>query len=44
MPKSKNGDTDMKTLGYIYGIIIRVFEKTLSVEEALQLIKDALSI
>jgi len=33
----------MKTLGYIYGIILRVFEKTLSVEEALMLIKDVLS-
>ena len=33
----------MKTLGYIYGIILRVFGKTLSVEEALMLIKDVLS-
>ena len=33
----------MKTLGYIYGIIMRVFEKTLTVEEALQLIKEVLS-
>ena len=33
----------MKTLGYIYGLILRVLDKTLSAEEALQLIKEALS-
>ena len=33
----------METLGYIYGIIIRVLKKTLTVEEAMQLIRDALS-
>lgn len=34
----------MKTLGYIYGLILRVLDKTLSAEEALQLIREALSI
>jgi len=43
IPIKKIGENDMKTLGYIYGIILRVFEKTLSVEEALMLIKDVLS-
>ena len=33
----------METLGYIYGIIIRVLEKSLTVEEAERLIRDALS-
>lgn len=33
----------METLGYIYGIIIRVLEKSLTVEEAMRLIRDALS-
>lgn len=33
----------MKTLGYIYGIILRVLDNTLSVEDALQLIREALS-
>lgn len=33
----------METLGYIYGIIIRVLEKSLTVEEAVRLIRDALS-
>ena len=32
----------MKTLGYIYGIILRVLDNTLSVEDALQLIREAL--
>ena len=33
----------MKTLGYIYGIILRVLDKTISVEDALGLIKKKLS-
>lgn len=34
----------MKTLGYIYGTILRVMEGTLSVEEAIELIKAVLTI
>ena len=32
-----------QAIGYIYGIILRVFDKSLTVEEALQLIRDALA-
>ena len=31
----------METIGYIFGIIMRVFEKTLTADQALELIKDA---
>ena len=33
----------MKTIGYIYGIIIRVFEKSLTVDQALELIRNAIN-
>lgn len=33
----------MKTLGYIYGLILRVMEGGLTVEEALEMIRAALS-
>lgn len=33
----------MKTLGYIYGVILRVMEKSLTVEEALEMIRQALA-
>lgn len=33
----------MKTLGYIYGVILRVMEGELDVEEALEMIRAALS-
>lgn len=33
----------MKTLGYIYGVILRVMEGDLDVEEALELIRAALA-
>lgn len=33
----------MKTLGYIYGVILRVMEGSLTVEEALEMIRAALS-
>lgn len=32
----------MKTLGYIYGVIMRVMEGALTVEEALDLIRNVL--
>lgn len=35
--------TDRQVFGYIYGIILRVFNNSLTVEEALQLIRDALA-
>lgn len=35
--------TDRQAFGYIYGIILRVFNNSLTVEEALQLIRDALA-
>ena len=35
--------TATQAIGYIYGIILRVFNNSLTVEEALQLIKDALA-
>lgn len=34
----------MKTLGYIYGVITRVLEGSLTVEEALELIRTVLTI
>lgn len=34
----------MKTLGYIYGVILRVMEGSLTVEEALELIRAVLTI
>lgn len=34
----------MKTLGYIYGIIMRTVEGSLTAEEAIELIKAALSV
>ena len=34
----------MKTLGYIYGTILRVMEGSLTVEEALELIKAVLTV
>jgi hypothetical protein len=33
----------MKTLGYIYGVILRVMEKSLTVEEALEMIRQVLA-
>lgn len=33
----------MKTLGYIYGVILRVMEGSLTVDEALEMIRAALS-
>lgn len=33
----------MKTLGYIYGVILRVMEGSLTAEEALELIRAVLS-
>lgn len=33
----------MKTLGYIYGVILRVMEGSLTVEEALEMIRAVLS-
>lgn len=33
----------MKTLGYIYGVILRVMEGELDVDEALEMIRAALS-
>lgn len=33
----------MKTLGYIYGVILRVMEGSLTVDEALDMIRAALS-
>ena len=35
--------TATQAIGYIYGIILRVFNNSLTVEEALQLIRDALA-
>jgi hypothetical protein len=34
----------MKTLGYIYGVILRVMEGSLTVEEALDMIRAVLTI
>ena len=33
-----------ETLGYIYAILIKISDKTLTVEEAMTLIRDLLSI
>ena len=33
----------MQTLGYIYGVILRVMEKSLTVEEALEMIRQVLA-
>ena len=33
----------MKTLGYIYGVILRTMEGSLTVEEALEMIRAVLS-
>ena len=33
----------MKTPGYIYGVILRVMEKSLTVEEALEMIRQVLA-
>lgn len=33
----------MKTLGYIYGVILRVMEGSLTVDEALEMIRAVLS-
>jgi hypothetical protein len=35
--------SETQAIGYIYGIILRVFNNSLTVEEALQLIRDALA-
>lgn len=34
----------MKTLGYIYGVILRVIDGSLTAEEALELIRAVLTI
>lgn len=34
----------MKTLGYIYGVILRVMEGSLTVEEALEMIRAVLTL
>ena len=34
----------MKTLGYIYGVIMRALEGSITAEEAIELIKAALSV
>lgn len=34
----------MKTLGYIYGVILRTMEGSLTVEEALEMIRAVLTI
>lgn len=34
----------MKTLGYIYGIILKALEGSITAEQALQMIRAALSI
>lgn len=34
----------MKTLGYIYGVIMRALQGSITAEEAIELIKAALSV
>lgn len=35
--------TAIQTFGYIYGIILRVIDKSLTVEEAIELIREVLA-
>jgi len=36
------GNANMKTIGYIYAIITKVFEKSLAVDEAIEMIRKIL--
>lgn len=43
-PQGANGETHMKTLGYIYGTIIKALEGSITVEQALEMIRAVLTL